>query len=155
MSSPLANDEALRHMPKRYSFQAFYRLRWNFIWVDGKTKTGVWNGATNRFEDSAASINKSGLLVAQIHGEVIHHCSQHVLFECEGQDYVTAKWIAATGMGTGIGNWKYDAVTLEPNIIGLSFVTRKERVCVYVDGSASRRPNTDEEKLFKLREHTV
>lgn len=130
-----------------------YRLRWVFRWVDGKVRRGIWNGASNRFEDTAASINKTGLIQAAIEGEHVTGYGIKTLFECDGHDYASASWMAASSMPALIGKINAGSVRLIPDIIGLSFTTRNERVSVFVDGSISRRPNTEYEKQFKLREH--
>jgi hypothetical protein len=140
--------------PKKGRFRQAFRLRWVFRFVDGKVKVGGWNGASNRFEDSAASVNKTGLLVAEIQTEDFHGWGVKTVFSCDGHDYVTAKWFGATCTGVPVGKWEVDAVKLEPDIIGLTFLTRKERVSVFIDGSILRRPHRADDKYEQIREHT-
>ncbi len=147
-------DQKLREqVPNSLGLQSLARLRWKFIFHEKNARIGVWNGATNRFEDSAASINKTGLLVAQIQVEVIGHWTTQIVYECDGHDYVSARWIAATKGGNALAKWNQNSYKLSPTIVGLAFITRKERVCVFADGRIDRRKNTDYELKFKLREH--
>lgn len=141
--------------PRKGRVKPVYRLRWVFHFVNGKSKVGIWNGSSNRFEDSAACINKTNLIAAVIQSEDFYGYGVKTLFECDGHDYITAKWIGASSTGAPMGKWKVEAVTLSPDIIGLSFLTRKERVYVFVDGSISRRPHRVGEQIEKIREHNL
>lgn len=141
--------------PRKGQIKPVHRLRWVYHFVDGKSKVGIWNGASNRFEDSAASINKSNLIAAVIQSEDFYGYGVKTLFECDGHDYVTAKWIGASSTGAPMGKWNVEAVKLYPDIIGLSFLTRKERVYVFVDGSIRRRPHRAGEDIEKIREHNL
>ena len=129
-------------------------LRWVFKFADGRAdKIGVWNGATNNFEQSAAYLSKAGIVYAAIQWQQIGKWVDQTLFECDGHDYVSSRWIAATSAGTGMGI--VGKHKLSPNIVGLTFITRREAVSCFVDGSISRRSLTDYEKKFKIREHRI
>lgn len=148
-------DEKLaKQTPLKLGVQTFGRLRWVFKFADNRPdKIGSWNGATNKFEESAAYISKTGIVYAAIQIEVIGQWVARTMFECDGHDYVSSRWIGATSAGMGIGlNGTYK---LSPSIVGLSFVTRKEKVFCFVDGSMTRRPLNEHESKFKLREHRV
>jgi len=141
--------------PRKGMVKPIYRLRWVYHFVDGRIRPGIWNGASNRFEDTAASINKTCLLFAMIQSEDQIGYGVRTLFECDGHDYITAKWLGASSTGAPMGKWKVEAIKLEPDIIGLSFLTRKERICVFVDGSISRRQHRTDENIEKIREHNL
>ena len=139
--------------PRTGQVKPLFRLRWVFHWADGKVKQGIWNGSTNRFEDTAAYLNKTGLLVAQIQSEDFHGYGVRTVYECDGHDYLTAKWLGASGLGVPLGVWKVDAIKLEPAIMGISFLTRKERTTVLVNGTVMVRAHRPDEDQENLREH--
>jgi len=141
--------------PRKGNVKPIFRLRWVFHWLDGKVKRGVWNGASNDFGSSAASINKSGLIFAGIEAEDSIGNGITKFYECDGHDYITAKWIAAGSIGAPIGKWNSESIKVTPDIIGLSILTRKERVSVFIDGSISSRPHKLVEKIEKIREHNL
>jgi hypothetical protein len=149
---PLSIPEGL---PKRKGVYAVYRLRWVFDYADGKKRVGIWNGASNRFDDTCAAVNKTGIIRASIQAEHVTNYGILTAFECDGHDYASAKWVGAASVGCPIGKWKHDSYVVAPDIVGLAFLTRYERVVIYVDGSTSRRPHTDDEAKFKLREHNL
>ena len=144
----------LKTMPKKLGFQALGRLRWVFKFADRADKVGMWNGSTNKFEESAAYISKTGIVYAAIQIEYLGQWVPHTIFECDGHDYVSSRWIAATNAGMGF-NMPVVSAKLSPTIVGLSFITRNECVSCFVDGSVSRRPLNAIERKFKLREHRV
>jgi len=151
----IAIDEKIRkEVPRKLGVQTFGRLRWVFKFADNRPdKIGTWNGASNKFEESAAYISKTGIVYAAIEIEVIGQWIARTMFECDGHDYVSSRWVGATSAGMGFNlNGSYK---LSPSIIGLCFVTRKEKVFCFVDGSISRRPLNQYESKFKLREHRV
>ena len=139
--------------PRKGNVKPIYRLRWVFRFLNGKTRAGVWNGSTNNFSDSAASINKTGLLVAEIQGECFHGYGIKTFFSCDGHDYITAKWKAATNAGMPIGKWKKDSYTISPDVVGLTFYTRKINACVLVDGRVIIQKNNVNQNIENVREH--
>jgi hypothetical protein len=146
-------DTLKTQIPKKLGIQSFGRLRWVFKFADRPDKVGVWNNATNNFEESAAYISKTGIVYAAIQIEIMGQWTARTMFECDGHDYVSSRWIGATSAGSGIGlKGKYQ---LSPSIIGLCFVTRTENVSCFVDGSMSRKPLSAYDKKFNIREHRV
>lgn len=141
--------------PRTGNVKPVYRLRWAFHFSDGRVKYGVWNGSTNNFNDTAAAVNKTGLILAQIQREDFCGGGIQALYECDGHDYVTSKWIGAVSGGAVVGKWNVKSVKRAPDIIGLAFLTRKERVCVLVDGTIQRRPHRVDEKIENIREHSL
>lgn len=143
--------------PKTGMVKPIFRLRWAFHYTNGKIKRGQWNGAANKFDQTAAAINKTGLVAAVIEGEHFDGNSIHQLFACDGHDYVTAKWFSLVGSGVPVGKmWdKIDAIKLPADIIGLTFLTRKERVSVFVDGSMLRRKHRKDDNYENVREHKL
>ena len=139
--------------PRKGMIKPIYRLRWVFRFVDGKTKVGSWNGSSNNFNDSAASINKTGLLVAEIQGECFYGYTVKTFFSCDGHDYITSKWKGATNAGMPIGKWKKESYTVTPDIVGLTFYTRKTNACVLVDGRVIIQKNDPKRNLENIREH--
>lgn len=144
----------LKTMPKKLGFQNLGRLRWVFKFADRPDKIGMWNGSTNKFEESAAYISKTGIVYAAIQIEIVGQWTPKTMFECDGHNYVSSRWIGATSAGMGF-NLPVDRIKISPSIVGLSFVTRSECVSCFVDGSISRRPLNQNELKFQIREHRV
>ena len=152
----IIKDEQLKSQMKfNMGIQPFGRLRWAFLFKDRPKKIGGWNGSSNVFNETAASISKVGLVTARIEIEITGHWVTQTAFECDGHDYVSASWLVGSKAGNPLGNWKKESYELKNDIMGLSFTTRKERVYVLVDGKINRRPNTREDLKFKLTEHNV
>lgn len=152
------SDEQLKEkMQFKLGIQPFGRLRWVFFFKDRPKKIGGWNASSNIFNETAASINKTGLVCARIEIEITGHWVPQVAYECDGHDYVSASWLVGAKAGVPLGreSWKKDSYKLVNDIMGLSFTTRKERVYVMVDGKIRRRPNTPGDLKFKLTEHNV
>jgi hypothetical protein len=147
-------NEQIKKFPKKLGFHHGGRLRWVFKFADRPDKVGMWNGSTNKFEESAAYISKTGIVYAAIQIEYIGQWTPITLFECDGHDYVSSRWIGATNAGMGF-SMPQDSFTAAPSIVGLSFITRSECVSCFVDGSISRRPLKASELKFKLREHRI
>jgi len=132
--------------------QRLYRLRWRFCFAGKPDRRGIWNGASGRPEDGAWAVPKEGLLGAIIEGEDFHTHEVKKFLEIPGEDYVTAQWEAYARIPGFMG---VESVTRAPNIYGLSFKTREEKITVAIDGRVHRRPLSEEEKKFKLKEHTA
>ena len=147
-------DKMIRSMIPVCGFKRIYRLRWKFHFVDGTVKTGIWNGASNNFNDQAASINKANLILAQIQTEDFYGYTIQTVFECDGHDYVTSRWV---GVGSANINRMISSssnvTNITPTIVGLLFQTRQETISVFVDGSVSRRVNPTNAKIENIREH--
>lgn len=129
-----------------------YRLRWVFEFQGKATKKGVWNGVSKHKEDSAWAVNKDGLLRAYIEGEQYHTYKTRIFYECSGQDYASCQWEAFSRVSNALTL----TTTQKPrtNISGLSFLTRDEKITVYVNGTIQKRPLTKEEMAFKIHEYT-
>lgn len=151
----MKDDEIIMQMPIVHGFKRIYRLRWVYHFADGTVKTGIWNGASNLFEDTAARINKTGLLTAQMQTEHIFRYGIKTVFECDGHDYISSKWIGTVSGGTGVGKWKKDAFVAAPHIMGLSFLTRTKRYTHFVDGTKSERLHRVNENIENIREHSI
>jgi hypothetical protein len=146
---------SIERVPKKQGIRHLGPLRWVFKFADGRPdKIGVWNGATNNFEESAAYISKTGIVYAAIEWQPIGKWVNHKLFECDGHDYVSSRWIAATNAGCGIGI-SSGKKKLSNAIVGLMFITRNKKVSCFVDGSISQKNLNEYEKKFNLREHRI
>lgn len=140
--------------PKRLGFQSLARLRWRFKFLNGKPdKVGVWMHSSNKFEETAAYISKTGILSASIECEVTGQWATKTMYECDGHDYISASWIAATSAGCGFN--LPERTVLPTNIVGLSFLTTREKVCCFVDGTVFKKPVTKNDLKIKLREFRV
>ena len=129
-----------------------YRLRWVFDFADGRKKIGIWNGTSNRPEDSASRVSKTGLIRASIQRESIATQIVETVLEIDGHEYVSARWEAyAKGPGMLLG--LKGKARLAPKIWGLSFKTNDRLWTVALDGQVSSRSLSLEEKKFRLEEH--
>jgi len=130
-----------------------FRLRWRFIFADGRQKVGIWNGTSPRKEDSAWAVNKEGLGAAVIEGENIYTQETKELLAIDGSDYAFAQWEAYSkvpGLGPLSGSWR-----LRCHIYGLTFFTNDKKFTVWINGKIESRPLTDQEKKFKFKEHSA
>jgi len=145
-------DEQLeKQLTPIYGFKFKYRLRWRFDFVDGKTKYGIWDGASDLFKDKAAAVNKNGLLRASIEGEKIGEWTVKTLLEVDGHKYVSAEWLASASVGA-FGN---GSSTSPGTIVGLGFILDDKKVWIYKNGTGGSRMLTENDKKFKLLEHTA
>lgn len=148
--------EIQEQLPPHKGYKRWVRYRLCFDYLDKPSYRGIWNGATNNFDDMIARVNKNGIVRAYIQAEDKLYRVQTV-FECDGHEYVTVKWIGGVSMGTGLNLFKKkDKFVLAPDVLGIAVLTRTHRFAFYVDGSmAQPRPLTEYEKKFKLREFEV
>lgn len=131
-----------------------FRLRWVFEYSDGKApRRGVWNGTTNQPGDSAAVVSKENLAYAIIEGEHRHTFEVIRFLVVEGPAYASAQWEAYVRAGNALGI--RGSVSPRTHIAGLSFLTREERITVFVDGRVLRKPLTDHEKNWNIFEHKL
>lgn len=132
-----------------------YRLRWAFDFVDRPTRRGVWDGATDLDSDGAWCISKTGLRYARIETETLTGAAKGEVtsvLEIDGEDYTCAKWVVhvrAAALGGPV------SMNLSPRVHGLRMQTRDEAITIFVDGTASRRPLTADERKFALTEHRL
>jgi hypothetical protein len=129
-----------------------YRLRIRFDFKDKKSWKSIWNSTSRNPKDMAAYVNKNGLVRAAIEGEKLLGYAQSTLLEIDGHDYVTSQWEASVSVPINPGTKTYKR---QADIVGLSLITREEKITIFVDGSMSRRNLTEEEKKFKITEHSL
>lgn len=136
-----------------FGFESLYRLRWRFDFVDKPSKFGVWNGASNNFSDSAAAVNKTGLLRAVIEGEKIGEWVVKTLFEMEGHNYVTAQWIRLANASAMMSK-DVQSAKLPSSLIGLSLLSSDKKYIVYIDGTGAIVHLPKKRMDIKLLEHS-
>lgn len=130
-----------------------YRLRWRFEFVGKPTKCGVWDLGSDLFVDSAVAVNKAGLLWACIEAESLdpHNYEIKTLVREPGQNFASFKGEVFSRCGAfGVGEMQLQAL-----VSGISMMTNTEYITAHVDGSVDRRLLTDEEKEFKIFEHSI
>jgi len=144
-------EKLIKEMPKKHGVTPLYRLRWCFDFHNKPTRYGQWNGANQKPEEMAAFINKEGLVRASIQGCMIQRWHDETLVEVDGHNFASFSWEAAFNapVFSKLTSYKNQGV-----VIGLSLLTRTEKISVFVDGSMRRRPLTGHELKFKLEEHT-
>lgn len=133
--------------------KTFYRLRWKFEFLNKPTKIGCWDLASDRPEDAAWRVDKTGLVRAVVEGEDMVTCEQKELLEVFGDEYVSCTGEVFSRVPGG--GFIDRTVTPVAHLYGVSFLTRSEKITVLRDGTIERRDLTDEEKQFKLHEHIV
>lgn len=129
-----------------------HRLRWRFDFAGRPSRCGIWNGA-GRPEDGAWAVDKAGLVRAAIEMESVVTQETTVALELDGADYASAQWEAYARVSNVLAPGR---VAPPSQIAGLSFLTRTEKITVFVDGRLTRRDLTAEEKkLSTFTEHTA
>ncbi len=148
-------DEILeRDLKPIYGFKPKFRLRWCFDFANKPTRYGGWNdtrqleGITN---EMAWTVNKDGLIQARIQGEKLGEGINRTLFEMDGHEYSSARWVTAAA----VGGWWSGTKTVSPTVIGLTMIGRDKAATIYVDGTGSMLPLTEYEKKHKIKEHSI
>ena len=151
----LTAEQKRQQLPKVYGVLPWYRLRWKFEFLDGKVRTGIWDGAGDRIEDMAAVVNKTGLSRAVIEGEAFHDgYAIRPLFQCDGHMYAMARWRSVCPLPAFLPNGK--KYTSTGRVIGLQFLLANgNKVTVYKDGQTKTEPMTESEKRFANFEHRL
>lgn len=148
----LTDQQLLKQLPENFGYKPLYRLRWRFLFSDGKPdRVGVWNGTSQSPQDMASFVNKNNLLYAIIEGEKVGSWTTKEIVKIEGHKYATCKWHVALSTPVFIqGNNEY---VKAGDIVGLQMQTNDNAVTVFVDGTVKKEKLTDEERKFKLHEH--
>lgn len=132
-----------------------FRLRWRFEFANGKApRTGIWDGTSNNFGDSAAAVDKNGLLRVLIQAEDrLNNVGQMLtLVDCPGQEYASMQWEAYSrlpGFFAGAG------ITPRAHVSGLSILTTDEKITAWVSGKITRAPLTEHDKQWSILEHSL
>lgn len=127
-----------------------YRLRWRFEFTNKAAKYGQWSKPAARTEDTAAYVNKEGLLFAVIEGECMQSNQIERIVECAGWDFVNFEWVQTFAPPRAM---KGSVVVPMPRsnwLMGLSLVTREEVTEVYFDKSINVKPRRQSDKNFHL-----
>lgn len=144
-------------LPPNFGVTPFYKLRWRFMYRGRRDRIGCWNG-TQHMANKHNYQPKDGLLWAICEAEKIGAWTVREFFRCEGQDFFTIRWIAATScpmfLGKNAAKMK-DQYTLNGTIIGMSMYTRKHVCTAMVDGKIYKRPIKQSELSIKLAEHSL
>lgn len=137
-----------------FGFNPIYRLRWRFDFIDRPSKFGIWNGASNNFSDSAAAVNKSGLIRAIIEGEKTGDWVVRPLLEMDGHAYVTSQWVRLANASQLMSS-DVQKASLPSSLVGLSFLSSDKKYTVYVDGTCSVIDLPKNRMNIKLKEHSL
>jgi hypothetical protein len=146
----LTDKELSKQLGNVYGATPFYRLRWRFDFANRPSRYGVWNGASPHKSDMAAFVPKDGLVRAAVEGIKVARNVNVILAEVDGHNFASFAWDAAVGLPS-IG--LQGSFSRESTIVGLSILSRTEKITVYIDGKVKRRPLTGHEMKFKLEEH--
>jgi len=146
----LSDSQLRKQLPVNFGFTPMFRLRWRFIYSDGKPdRVGGWNGTSQNPVDMASFVDKKNLLMAVIEGEKVGAWTIKTLLEVDGHMYATAKWKTVLSAPM----FAKQDFTSAGTIVGLEFQTNDSSVVVYVDGQIIQRELTPDEQKFKLTEH--
>lgn len=133
----------------------FFRLRWRFEFHDRPAKVGVWDNATEKQTDAAWAVNKTGLAFAIIEAEDRQTFATRQLVVVDGHEYASMQWEAySKSPSFGLAG-AHGAVTLRSNIVGLSILTRDEKITSWVNGKTVRSALSDHDKLWEITEHSL
>ena len=148
----LSYIELRKQLPVNHGYCPMYRLRWRFVFSDGRPdKIGGWNSTSQNPSDMAAFVDKKNLLMAIIEGEKIGAWTVKTLAEIDGHMYATAKWVNALSAPMFV----VKEFTAPGDIVGLEMQTNDHAVTVFVDGQIKPRKLNDHDKQFKITEHSV
>lgn len=136
-----------------FGFNPIYRLRWRFDFIDKPSRYGIWNGASANFNDSAVSVNKTGLVRAIIEGEKIGEWVPKVLFEMDGNEYVTSQWIRLANASM-LMDKNVNSAALPSSLIGLAMLSSTKKYIIYVDGRGVIQNLHKSRMDIKLLEHS-
>lgn len=143
-----------KQLPHNHGVKPFYRLRWRFVYHNGKPdRIGIWNGSSERMEDKACFVPKEGLLWAVVEGEKIGAWTVKEFFRIPGHEYFHAKWNAAARAPIFLREGQ--SYRASPDIVGLTMLTSKHAVTALVNGKVLKRPLKTEERTVKLTEHSL
>ena len=133
-----------------------FRLRWRFEFSGNKRPAvGIYNGASDRQEDSAWAVSKEDMTYAIIEGE--NYLTQELvrLLECEASQYASMQWEAYSKSPSLGLKPEHGAFQLRPNIAGLSILTRTQTVTCWVDGTMTTTELSAHDKTWDIKEHSV
>ena len=119
-----------------------WKYRWAFEYSTGVRRYGGWNADYEDVHLKASTQNLNGLRRAFIEA-MDNHRVVHVAVECPGTDFCMFQWVHE-GMLSKFG-------ALQSRIIGLTLVTRSEKVTMLGDGTAevSARPLGEQDNQFR------
>lgn len=129
-----------------------YRLRWRFDFANKPSVIGTWDGAGKTHQ--AWKINKEGLIRAVIEGECRDTHEIETLFECDGHEYAFCQWLAYSRV-RGVYGKNKGPISQLSMLSGITFLLRSYRVTVFVNGRIKPEPLTEQEALFKFKEHSA
>lgn len=148
----LPDIELRKQLPANFGYSPMLRLRWRFVFSDGRPdKIGGWNSTSQNPCDMAAFIDKKNLLMAIIEGEKIGAWTVKTMLEIDGHMYATAKWVTALSAPMFVDK-EYKA---PGSIVGLEFQTGTHGITVFVDGQIKSRNLEHHDTQFKITEHSV
>jgi hypothetical protein len=124
------------------------KLRWVFEFNNRKPIRGCWDDESPHVSDSAWVKDKTGLKYAVIEGESLIGHAQHRLIECEGERFVTFKWVSQVALPSGMRS-----VRSTGQVVGLQLLTPENAFTVFMDGTITKRDLTDHDKKFDLKEY--
>ena len=127
----ISDENLKKQLPNNFGFSPMFRLRWRFVFSDGKPdRIGGWNSTSQNHSDMAAFVDKKNLLMAIIEGEKIGAWTTKTLLEIDGHMYATAKWITALSAPMFIEkDFKSPSV-----VVGLEFQTNDHAYQIFVNG---------------------
>lgn len=114
-----------------------YLLRWRFeYWHGTAPKCGPWGRGALSPEEYAAFQPKTGLARVLIQGKNLYTYEIETLAEVKGDDFCNVVWDACLSMYEG-----------QTSIVGMSLLTRDEKISVSREtGALTRSLRSEEEK---------
>lgn len=118
-------------------------VRWHFDYADRAPKFGAWTDPGNCTTTTAWMQPKEGLVRAAIIARDRMTRRIYAIAECDGHEFVEFRWIAAASMPMTPGMLGGERAKFIGSINGMTLVTPKEKVHVYVNGQVVREPNAE------------
>lgn len=118
-----------------------WKFRWVFEYASGLVKRGGWNADVEDSYLQAWRQPKTGLIRASIEAMDANR-AYHRAAECPGSDFCSFEWVHEGRIGQ-LG-------AVDSRIVGMTLLTRTERVTIYSDGQAEvrARPANESDNIF-------
>ena len=141
LATPVRRPLVERKFRLRGCIEYHQRPRWHGGWdlITQDARTAIW------------SQPKDGMAYFVVEGEDANYNVAELL-RVSGQDYAYASWgVYSYSPSVGFSG----TTTLRPIMYALEIWTTCEKIAVLVDGRIDRRPLTEAEKGFYVREHSI
>lgn len=118
-------------------------VRWHFDYAGRAAKFGAWTDPGNCDSTTAWKQTKNGLVRAAIVARDRMTRKIYTIAECDGHEFVEFRWISCASLPMTPRSLAGQTVKFVGSINGMTLVTPKEKVHVYVNGQVVREANAE------------